>query len=65
MLLFALVRRLYDWAGLVVYVSAANVAMRRTAFPGFDPAQTQGGDELDLLQRLRRAGPWSGTRGTS
>jgi glycosyltransferase involved in cell wall biosynthesis len=56
-LLFGLVARLYAWTGLVVYVSATNVAMRRTAFPGYDRTQTQGGDELDLLRRLRRVGP--------
>jgi glycosyltransferase involved in cell wall biosynthesis len=56
-LLFGLVARLYAWTGVVVYVSATNVAMRRTAFPGYDRTQTQGGDELDLLRRLRRVGP--------
>jgi glycosyltransferase involved in cell wall biosynthesis len=56
-LLFGLVAHLYAWTGLVVYVSATNVAMRRTAFPGYDRTQTQGGDELDLLRRLRRVGP--------
>jgi glycosyltransferase involved in cell wall biosynthesis len=56
-LLFGLVWRLYDWTGLVVYLSATNLAMRRTAFPGYDRTQTQGGDELDLLRRLRHAGP--------
>jgi hypothetical protein len=30
--------------------------MRRSAFPGYDLRLTQGGDEFDLLRRLRRRG---------
>jgi hypothetical protein len=30
--------------------------MRRSAFPGYNTRLTQGGDELDLLRRLRRRG---------
>ena len=56
-LLFGLVRRLYQLTGAVVYVSATNLAVRRSAFPGYDPEKSQGGDELDLLRRLRRRGP--------
>ncbi len=55
-LLFGLVAQLFAITGVVLYVSATNIAMRRTAFPGYDKTLTQGGDELDLLRRLRRRG---------
>lgn len=55
-LLFGLVSGLFRTTGLVGYVSAANLAVRRTAFPGYDRTLTQGGDELDLLRRLRPLG---------
>lgn len=49
----ALVARL---TGRVTYVTATNTAFRRDAQPGYDTRLTQGGDELDLLRRLRRRG---------
>jgi glycosyltransferase involved in cell wall biosynthesis len=55
-LLFGLVAVVYALTGFVFYVSATNIAVRRGAFPGYDPRLTQGGDELDLLRRLRRRG---------
>jgi glycosyltransferase involved in cell wall biosynthesis len=55
-LLFGLVARVFQRTGFVFYVSATNLAMTRAAFPGYDRTQTQGGDELDLLRRLRRTG---------
>jgi glycosyltransferase involved in cell wall biosynthesis len=55
-LLFGLVAAIYALTGFVFYVSATNFAIRRTAFPGYDLKLTQGGDELDLLRRLRRRG---------
>ena len=55
-LLFGLVATIYALTGFVFYVSATNIAVRRTAFPGYDLRLTQGGDELDLLRRLRRRG---------
>ena len=55
-LLFGLVSAIYALTGFVFYVSATNFAIRRTAFPGYDLKLTQGGDELDLLRRLRRRG---------
>lgn len=54
--LFGLVAGLSAVTGVVLYASATNIAMRRTAFPGYDLTLTQGGDELDLLRRLRRQG---------
>jgi glycosyltransferase involved in cell wall biosynthesis len=60
--------RLYGWllfnavhvvsrlTGRVVYASATNIAFRISAFPGYDTAATQGGDELGLLRCLRSRG---------
>jgi glycosyltransferase involved in cell wall biosynthesis len=42
--------------GRVPYVAAANIAFRKSAWSGYDLAATQGGDELDLLRRLRPFG---------
>ena len=50
------VDRVFVLTGRVLYVSATNTAFRRSAFPGYDSTLTQGGDELDLLRRLRRRG---------
>jgi glycosyltransferase involved in cell wall biosynthesis len=61
-LLFGLVAAIYTLTGFVFYVSATNFAIRRTAFPGYDLKLTQGGDELDLLRRLRRCGEVSWER---
>ena len=55
-LLFGMVAGIFALTGFVGYVSATNIAMRRSAFPGYDLRLTQGGDELDLLRRLRRRG---------
>jgi hypothetical protein len=51
-----LVALVYALTGFVFYVSATNIAVRRSAFPGYDLRLTQGGDELDLLRRVRRRG---------
>ncbi len=61
-LLFGLVAAIHASTGFVFYVSATNFAIRRTAFPGYDLNLTQGGDELDLLRRLRRRGQVSWER---
>jgi glycosyltransferase involved in cell wall biosynthesis len=53
---FGLVAGVFAITGSVCYVTATNLAVRRSAFPGYDIQLTQGGDELDLLRRLRRAG---------
>ncbi len=50
----ALVQRI---TGRVFYVTATNLAFRRSAWPGYNTQMTQGGDELDLLRRLQRQGP--------
>jgi glycosyltransferase involved in cell wall biosynthesis len=60
--LFGLVAAIHALTGFVFYVSATNFAIRRAAFPGYDLNLTQGGDELDLLRRLRRRGQVSWER---
>ncbi|HLL63139.1 MAG TPA: glycosyltransferase family A protein [Propionibacteriaceae bacterium] len=53
---FAALAALHDRLGHVGYITATNVAFRRVGFPGYDVRLTQGGDEADLLRRLRRWG---------
>jgi len=53
---FAAVALAHRMTGRVGYVTATNVAFRREGFPGYDTSLTQGGDEVDLLRRLRRQG---------
>jgi glycosyltransferase involved in cell wall biosynthesis len=53
---FAALAALYARLGRVGYITATNVAFRRSGFPGYDVRLTQGGDEADLLRRLRRWG---------
>lgn len=55
-LLFGLVALLAVLVGRVVYVSATNLAFYRRSFSGYDTRLTQGGDELDVLRRLRQSG---------
>ncbi len=55
-MLFGLVNLIYVVTGRVWYVSATNLAFRKTAWSGYDTLLTQGGDELDLLRRLRASG---------
>lgn len=54
--LFGLVNVIYLLTGRVCYISATNIAFRRSALTGYDTRLTQGGDELDLLRRLRACG---------
>lgn len=58
-MLFGLVHLLFLATGRVFYVSATNIAFRRSAWSGYDTRLTQGGDELDLLRQLRSRGPVS------
>ena len=55
-LLFGLVAVFASLTGRVVYVTATNLAFYRRDFSGYDTRLTQGGDELDVLRRLRRSG---------
>lgn len=42
--------------GPVLYITATNFAFRKAVWPGYDTRLAQGGDELDLLRRLRHHG---------
>ncbi len=42
--------------GYPFYVTATNIAFRKSAWSGYDTFQTQGGDELSLLHSLREKG---------
>lgn len=54
--LFGLVHLLRRVTGKVRYVTATNLAFRRTDWPGYDTSATQGGDELGLLRGLQARG---------
>ena len=54
---FALVGLVARLCGRPSHLTATNVAFRRLGFPGYDTRLTQGGDEVDLLRRLRALGP--------
>ena len=54
--LFGTVQSVYRATGRTVYVSATNIAFRRDRWSGYDVRLTQGGDELDLLRRMRHEG---------
>lgn len=53
---FGVIDAFYRATGRVTYVSAANIAFRRSAWAGYDVHLTQGGDELDLLRQLHKRG---------
>jgi glycosyltransferase involved in cell wall biosynthesis len=55
-LLFGLVAAVYRTTGWVGYLTATNIAFAKAAFEGYDLTLSQGGDELDLLRRLRKRG---------
>jgi glycosyltransferase involved in cell wall biosynthesis len=54
--LFAIVFAVFRVTGHVFYVTATNLAFRKEAWSGYNVTLTQGGDEVDLLRRLRRQG---------
>lgn len=54
--LFGLVCGIFRVTGHVFYVTATNLAFRKSAWSGYDLNLTQGGDEVDLLRRLRKQG---------
>ena len=53
---FAAVAVGYGTVGRIFYVTATNIAFIRAGFAGYDITLTQGGDEVDLLRRLKRQG---------
>ncbi len=54
--LFRIVDLIARITGKVRYATATNIAFRRSEWPGYDTSATQGGDELDLLRKLRTHG---------
>jgi len=56
-ILFGGVSLIQRCGGAVLYITATNFAFRREVWTGYDTRLAQGGDELDLLRRLRRRGP--------
>lgn len=54
--LFGLVHLISRVTGRIPYVSATNIAFRRSAWDGYDTRATQGGDEVGLMRRLRSRG---------
>jgi glycosyltransferase involved in cell wall biosynthesis len=55
--LFGVVSLIARLTGRILYVTATNIAFRRSEWPGYDVEATQGGDELGLLRRLQARGP--------
>jgi glycosyltransferase involved in cell wall biosynthesis len=55
--LFSVVSLIAWMTGRILYVTATNIAFRKSEWPGYDTEATQGGDELGLLRRLRSRGP--------
>ena len=53
---FAAIGLLHRTTGMIGYLTATNVAFVRDGFPGYDVRLHNGGDETDLLRRLRRQG---------
>ena len=56
MILFGIVKLLHAISGQTIYASATNIAFKKSAWTEYDTRLTQGGDELDLLRRLRAKG---------
>lgn len=55
-MLFSTVALVQRYRGRVIYITATNFAFRKAAFSGYDTRLSQGGDELDLLRRLKKHG---------
>lgn len=54
--LFGTVNFIFKYTGYTLYASATNIAFKKSAWTGYNTSLTQGGDELDLLHRLRKKG---------
>ena len=55
-LLFGMMTALYRVTGRPFYITATNTAFLKSAWTGYETWLTQGGDELDLLRKLKRKG---------
>jgi len=54
--LFGAVALMYKLTGRPFYITATNVAFKKSAWESYNTTLTQGGDELDLLHKLRDRG---------
>jgi glycosyltransferase involved in cell wall biosynthesis len=54
--LFTVVSLVARITGRILYVTATNIAFRKSEWTGYDIEATQGGDELGLLRSLRSRG---------
>jgi glycosyltransferase involved in cell wall biosynthesis len=54
--LFAVVSAFARATGRILYVTATNIAFRKSEWSGYDVDATQGGDEIGLLRSLRSRG---------
>ena len=54
--LFSTVYLYYLATGHPFYITATNIAFKKSVWQGYDTRLMQGGDELDLLHELRRRG---------
>lgn len=54
--LFGSVYLIYKSTGFTYYASATNIAFKKSAWEGYDTKLAQGGDEVDLIRRLRKHG---------
>lgn len=55
-LLFGLVSLIYKITGYTFYASATNIAFKKSKWKSYNTSLTQGGDELALIQALRKEG---------
>ena len=55
-IMFGLVAALYRLTGAPLYVTATNIAFKKSAWSQYNTSMTQGGDELALLHDLRSKG---------
>jgi glycosyltransferase involved in cell wall biosynthesis len=55
-LLFGAVYLIHKLTGFVFYITATNTAFKKSAWKGYNTELPQGGDELDLLRKLRKEG---------
>ncbi|HSX46376.1 MAG TPA: glycosyltransferase family 2 protein [Patescibacteria group bacterium] len=54
--LFGFVSVTYKFTRRTIYVSATNLAFKKAAWTGYDTSLTQGGDEVDMIRKLRKHG---------
>jgi glycosyltransferase involved in cell wall biosynthesis len=55
-ILFGTVSLLAKIIGRPFYITATNTAFKKSTWEGYDTTLTQGGDELDLLRKLKKQG---------